>query len=989
MLPRCSDTQLEEIFARLSEGNTEPLVGLPGISSSFRAEVMSLLAAHDRLGDFLEQPVSFYLGAESVDPLPEFSAGSAIGSYEVVSPLGDGGMGTVYLAKRILEDPATRSLVAVKVLHASESEALHRFRLEARALAELQHQGIAHFYDTGVSDCGRSFLAMEYVEGQDICRYCVEGGLPVHARLDLFLDVCHAVDHAHEHGFIHRDIKPSNVLVKTEGGRAVPKLIDFGIAKLLQGQGERPGLTRVRQMVGSPLYMSPEQINAHAAVGKATDIYALGVILYELLTGVHPLHPYTNDSLPTLFRRVCEEDTVRPSKRMHGAGAREAKALKGDLDAVVTTALAKEPEVRYRHVTDLANDIDAYLCGLPVRARSASLLYRARKFIARHRIAAGIASVALLVIVVGILGLALGLKEARRANEELQEEVLTSTRLKDFAYSLLELVDPYLEGDPSVSFLDVIRSRLPKIPEQFVDRPMLEGELRTVLATSMMNLGASSEAEVQFRESVRLLNTVGNNDPSALKALDGLAMSVHHQGRLVEAADLHQDVLEAWIRGLGPHSMGALESMNNLATVFLDQGKYREALELLGRAYDGCRSLEIEGMRIAQTLLSNTALVMSALGDVEEAACIHTNLLEAREKSLGSTHPDTLVSANNIAELVRRRGDLPAAEHLHRNTLQKLTSVFGANHRWIFAARTNLALVLRDQGRTREAFEEALAAHAGAWRTLGPRHEVTLKALSCVARLLHEEGSWTAAVDLQRIVVEASEEYLGPRHPVTLIEQNNLGLFLHSLGHLKEAREIYERTLPTRLEVLGVSHPATQESRGNLATLLFSEGKKEEAIELQREVLAVFLRELGGDHPRALTSKNNLALALEASGETEEASGLLRSVVKSCHASLGAEHPMTLGSIHNLALLLENSGEKEKALEMRERLARTSRRALGERHPNTLRALHDYASSLLWKGRNAEARVVLQEGARLAEQELGRRHPVFLSYQRLLKRVGE
>src|SRR5258706_9383117 len=359
-----------------------------------------------------------------------------IGAYRILECLGEGGMGIVYKA----EQHTPRRIVALKIvkLGMDSKQVVARFEAERQALAMLAHPNVAKVLDGGVTDRGRPYFAMEYVPGVPITRYCQSNHLPVNARLSLFISVCEAIQHAHQKGIIHRDLKPTNILVQMSDGQPVPKVIDFGIAKATNAAlTDRTLHTQTGAMIGTPEYMSPEQaMTSGLDVDTRTDIYSLGVILYELLTGMLPFDPRTlREAGPEGMARIIREsDPHKPSTRLSeqpapppaagasAAAARNVRALRreisGDLDWITLKAMEKDRTRRYETADAMATDLRRYLNLQPVLARPPSARYRLGKFTRRHKrgvLATGLVVIALLL---GFVGTSIGLVKARRAADQ-------------------------------------------------------------------------------------------------------------------------------------------------------------------------------------------------------------------------------------------------------------------------------------------------------------------------------------------------------------------------------------------------------------------------------------------------------------------------------------------------------------------------------------------------------------------------------------------
>ncbi len=387
-----------------------------------RAEIEALLAAETEAGDFLATPL---LSAATLKLQSNSQPGRVIGRYRLLEEIGHGGMATVYLAERV--DGEYRQQVALKLVWSSahSEEIRRRFKQERQILASLDHPNIARLLDGGATEDGSPFLVMEYIAGQSITRYCQERNLPIVERLQLFQTVCAAVAYAHRNLIVHRDIKPGNILV-TETGTV--KLLDFGIAKLLA-----PGLAEQQTITGflpmTPEYASPEQLREETLT-TATDVYSLGVLLYELLTGSHP-HDLKERPMHDLIRIVCEADPPPPSSRI--------KQLRGDLDNIVLLALRKEPGQRYQTVEQFREDVERFLAGEPILARPSTLRYRAGKYLRRNKTAVVAATIVLLLLL-GML--ANEMRRARRAEAEAYER-----NRQIYAFDMDRALEAWQEND--------------------------------------------------------------------------------------------------------------------------------------------------------------------------------------------------------------------------------------------------------------------------------------------------------------------------------------------------------------------------------------------------------------------------------------------------------------------------------------------------------------------------------------------------------------
>jgi eukaryotic-like serine/threonine-protein kinase len=494
-----------------------------------RREVESLLAAHAGAGDRYEQ------AAVTADPL----IGRQVGVYRIIRRLGTGGMGAVYLAARA--DDQFRRLVAVKTIRSEllDERTQRRFENERHTLAGLDHPNIVRLLDGGTTEDGMPYLVMDYVEGQPIDRYAKEHSLSIAERLALFRTLCAAVHFAHQNLVVHRDLKPANVLVTPQG---IPKLLDFGIAKLVRPEyaAGAVGYTRTMAQPMTPEFASPEQIRGQP-ITTASDIYALGVLLYVLLTGVHPFERQTQSSYD-LERAICEGEPGKPSDAAPTALARQ---LRGDLDVIVLTAIRKEPQRRYASAEHLAEDVRRFLEEQPVAARGESLAYRVRKFVGRHRVAVGVSLVAAgLLTYLGVSDYIHG-----RLAEERSQQLLglvdfinaeadpafsrgaTEARkdLAEKALKTLQMLEKESKGD-------AFRQRY--LMKQYLNVASVQGNL------FRQNLGDAAAALASTNQALAMAQDLLRRDPKDEVAGAGLVQSHETLASLLEAAGDHGAALD-------------------------------------------------------------------------------------------------------------------------------------------------------------------------------------------------------------------------------------------------------------------------------------------------------------------------------------------------------------------------------------------------------------------------------------------------------------
>jgi serine/threonine protein kinase len=666
-----------------------------GDDHGLRAQVEELLAVHDCPGDFLGAPthVGPRLDSPGAAPPPGGeSVGTVIGRYRLLEEIGEGGFGTVYMAE---QQHPVRRMVAFKIikLGMDTRQVIARFEAERQALAMMEHPNIAKVLDAGATETGRPYFVMELVKGMPLGEYCDQEGLSTVERLKLFIQVCHAVQHAHQKGIIHRDIKPSNVMVTMHDGRPVPKVIDFGIAKATNARlTEKTLFTEYRQLVGTPEYMSPEQAEmSELDIDTRSDIYSLGVLLYELLTGTTPFdsQELRRGGFGEIQRIICEQEPPKPSTRLSSMEtARDASAslpdiarkrrtdpaslrrsVRGDLDWIVMKAIEKDRTRRYATAQELAQDIERHLGNEPVTACPPSAGYRLHKMVRRNRGTVVAASLVIGSLVLGIAGTSMGMVRAVRAERRAEQKAHVAGSVNDFLNrDLLAVVAPVADAGPEQTVfirqvLDVATTRIDEACREggrFANEPLVEAQIRGTLSDTYRRLGAFAEAEPHARRAVEICgNVLGHEHPQSLRAKQGLGAVFAGAGRFVEAEAVHRDTVEIQIRILGEDHPDTIGSMNELVIDYYGQGRFEDAEPLI------IKCLEIErrvlGEERAEVLASVDGLAAAHVrrGRQHDAVVLYEKAIEIARRALGDDHPTTIRMIDEYHRLVRT----PAAPH--------------------------------------------------------------------------------------------------------------------------------------------------------------------------------------------------------------------------------------------------------------------------------------------------------------------------------------
>jgi eukaryotic-like serine/threonine-protein kinase len=830
---------------------------------ALRARIDALLAAHEQPETppaTQVKPARPTIKIEFTEEPPDEAVGQTLGRYKLLEQLGEGGCGVVYVAEQI--EPVRRR-VALKVikLGMDTRQVVARFEAERQALAMMDHPNIAKVLDAGTTAQGRPYFVMELVRGIKITDYCDQNQLGTTDRLDLFIRVCHAIQHAHQKGIIHRDIKPSNILVTLHDGVPVPKVIDFGIAKATEGRlTDATVYTQLHQFIGTPAYMSPEQAEMSGLdIDTRSDIYSLGVLLYELLAGSTPFDgkELMASGLDAMRRTIREKEPLRPSTRLASLKGEELSTtakrrsaevpkllhqLRGDLDWIVMKCLEKDRTRRYETANAVATDIRRHLSCEPVLACPPSPLYEFKKTVRRHKFGFAAAAAVMITLTVGACLTTWQAIRAMRAGDLARQRFAESEAITRFLTGVFRSPDPARDGR-TVTVAETLDAAVRNLDRDLAAHPARRAQLQLTLGSTYLALGLARQGiPLQEKALEYYRATAGPEHPDTLRAMSALARSYGQADRTPEAIELQEAVLKCYRRTPGLDHSETLSAMQSLAISYVHVGRAPEAVRLLEEGLPAVRRVSGPEHKDTILMLGNLAYAYDEVQRWAEALQLREEVLALSRKVSGPEHPDTIWAVESLAASYQEADRWTEALKLREEALASSRKVNGPDHPDTLSAMLNLGISYHQARRTEDALrvrQEMLEARR---RVNGPDHIFTLRAMNSLAMSHREAGHFEEAIRLGQSGLASFRRVHGETNGYTLNAATELALSYGAAGRIPEAIALEEQTLGQKRRWLSPGHPYTVESMEHLAACYDKAGRQKEAEPLRKEVAEIQAR---------------------------------------------------------------------------------------------------------------------------------------------------
>ncbi len=905
----------EEALKLKEPERTEFLLDTCRDDSEMLAEVRSLIEADTNIPSVLKGQASDSIYIQS----GKNYEGTIIGNYKIISQIAEGGMGSVFLAERA--DGQFEQKVALKLIKPgmNSNEIIKRFQFERQILARLQHPNIARLLDGGLTEGNLPYFTMEYVEGDNIDIYCDKNNLSINERLKLFSEVCSAIQYAHQNLVIHRDLKPSNIIIKKDG---TVKLLDFGIAKVFTEDNsfEQSALTRTGIYVMTPEYASPEQIKGES-ITTSTDIYSLGLILYQLITGEKAYEIKTKSPLE-LEKIICFTEPAKPSsaiKLLHTKDKFKAekiseahktnldkliKTLSGDLDNICLMALRKEPERRYSSAEQFQQDIVNYLEGRPVSARQNTIIYRTRKFITRHKISVISAVSIFLMATLLTTFYTIQLKKER---DKAQIEAQKAEEVSKFLTNIFKLSDPYQARGETITARELLDKGAQKINQELSDQPDVKATMLSLIGGVYTNLGLFDKSEPLLSEALEIRKKVNSNGMEEAKSLRDLGQLYTYMGEYSKAETLLTKAVYIYKINSAKEDDNYGWILGDLAWVFKSRGSYSKSDSLYQKAIEVLKKNKANDNEDLLTMMNNFALELHEEGKYDEAETTFNETLRLQKKLYGDKpHPEISTTTYNLAELLRDRGKYDEAEKMFK---------------------TSLAMDMK---------------------LSGPENPDVAYSLQGLASVYKIKGNFEEAKKLFLKVLNMREKFLGENHPDVAYAISNLGLLYYGEQKYDSAKKYYEKALILHKKLNGPNHPSVAICLNKLGFINYKKGNYKKAENQIRQSMRIVEKSIGKKNLTYASDLLNMAFIKSVSKDFDSVAILNKEVLKTAEETMGTyKSPFMAGCYSGMAELAIIENDFKKADSLYAISLNMYRQVAGDDNISTINAKYDYCKLLI------------------------------------------
>ncbi len=994
-----NDAQIFNVARKIppGEGRNCYLEQACGVDTEVRKRVDVLLDAYQPEDRFLEgQAIALDLTRVETRPQDFEENHEWIGPYKLLEVIGEGGMGTVYMAEQT--EPVKRR-VALKLIKTGMDtrQVIARFEAERQALALMDHPNIAKVHDAGATDAGRPYFVMELVKGKPITEFCDELRLDIEARLKLFQKVCQAVQHAHQKGIIHRDLKPSNVMVAMYDDQSVPKVIDFGVAKATGDElTEQTMFTRFGQIVGTLEYMSPEQAQFNNLdIDTRSDIYSLGAIFYELLAGEPPFEreKIKSQALDETLRMIREDEPTKPSTRLSAVQKAKQTAanrltspeklgskLRGDLDWIVMKALEKDRTRRYQTASVLTDDIDRYLNYQPVLAMPPKLTYRLRKFIGRNKTAVSLAILVISALCIGLI-VSINFNQAIREQKNIAEakttiakqEAENATAIARFMvddFLALTTVEGQFRFDDQSSIQlgrdSTLRQLLLRAGEKLNGQkelnPKTESQLHWIVGSSLMEFAHYNDSIQHLRRALSTCVQRPDHDPTErVKISNSLTLSYVESGLYLDALKLADETYQFARRATGIQPNQLVDSLRLLAKANEKVGNYPEAVSLFEQALDQREALN--GIKNRETIasLNDLAHCMYLASEFNQALEQQSAAVALAVEHLDAFDPVSLRSIRNLADIHGQLGDVDRAVELLDTAITQLRDTLGDDHSQTVATANSLATCLTKSGRIEDAKEILERNLEWCNRKLGIEHPNTITCLNNLGTAYAQNKEYDLAEKAFRDALSSSESRLGNTHPQTLNARQNLAAVFNMQRKWESAIPMFEQVLASQQESLGEDHIKTLTTLHNLGYAYFYLGRLKDARDALEAAQKMKIDRIGANNPSTLRTTRLLSSVYCRLGKNDRSLALARNVVDIISADRSDDDPDVMQIHYWLATQYWACGEYDNAIMLLQRLKTQQTAKASREHPKTVKYIANLGKNLADAKRFEEAIEYLEE----------------------------